>query len=191
MQSIAWGEFEKVGHRGAHKVRMRRPAVTPAIDVGPHDPARVINVVTIDAGPMIFVLTDDLKAPNRSAISFSAAGYAGRRSSIPCAVEIGFLLSQAHDDRWPAGMTLRQVRCDQVVHSATAAQGHEGSAERTKLLKSIHHWLRPNACFSPKPLAMVMSVASHFHHRSDDLIFDSIVVQLINVRRIGRRECRQ
>src|SRR6266436_5075504 len=174
MQSIARGEFEKVGHRGAHKVRMRRSAVTPAIDVGPRDPARVINVVTIDTGPMIFVLTDDLKAPNRSAISFSAAGYAGRRSSIPCAVEIGFLLSQAHDDRWPAGMTLRQVRSDQVVHSATAAQGHEDRAERTKLWKSIHYWFRPNACFLQRPLTAVMSPATHFHHRSGDLISDAI-----------------
>jgi len=34
-------------------------------------------------------------------------GYAGLRSSITSAVEIGFLPPQAHDDRWPAGITLR------------------------------------------------------------------------------------
>src|SRR5207247_2882496 len=128
---------------------MRRSAVLPAIDVCLNDPARGINVVTIKTGAMSFVLTDDLKATNRRAISFSAAGNAGRRSSVTSTVEVSFLLSQAHDDRWPAGMTLRQVRCDQVVHSATAAQGHEGRAERTKLRKSIHHWLRPSACFLP------------------------------------------
>ena len=122
MQSVARREFEKVGHRGAHEMRMRRSPVPPAIDVGLHDPARVIKVITIQTGAMIFVLTNDLKATNRSAISFSATGNAGRRSSITSAVEIGFLLSQAHDDRWPAGMTLRQVRRGQVVHSATAAK---------------------------------------------------------------------
>src|SRR6266478_5096081 len=174
MQSVARREFEKVGHRCAHKVRVRRSAVTPAIDVGLHDPTRVINVVTIEAGAMIFVLTDDLKATNRSAVSFPATGNAGRRSSVTCAIEIGFLLSQAHDDRWPAGMTLRQVRRDQVVHSATAAQGHEDRAERTKLWKSIHYWFRPNACFLQRPLTAVMSPATHFHHRSGDLISDAI-----------------
>src|SRR5437016_4899881 len=126
MQPVARREFEKVGHRSAHKVRMRRSAVTPAIDVGLHDPVRVINVVTIETRAMIFVLTDDLKAANRSAVSFSAARYAGRRGSIPSAVEIGFLLPQAHDDRWPAGMPLRQVGRDQVAHGAAAAQSREG-----------------------------------------------------------------
>src|SRR5207247_8079057 len=106
MQSVARREFEKVGHRCAHKVRLRRSAVTPAIDVGLHDPARVINVITIETGAMIFVLTDDLKATSRSAVSFSAAGYPGRRGSVISSVEIGFLLPQAHDDRWPAGMPL-------------------------------------------------------------------------------------
>src|SRR5205823_12015031 len=119
VQSVARREFEKVGHRSAHKVRMRRSAVLPAIDVCLNDPARGINVVTIKTGAMSFVLTDDLKATNRRAISFSAAGNAGRRSSVTSTVEVSFLLSQAHDDRWPTGMTLRQIRCDQVVHSAT------------------------------------------------------------------------
>src|SRR5438876_9646542 len=121
MQPVARREFEKVGHRSAHKVRMRRSAVTPAIDVGLHDPARVINVITIETGAMIFVLADDLKATNRSAVSFSATGYAGRRRSISSAVEIGFLPLQAHDDRWPAGMTLREVGRAQVGLGAAAA----------------------------------------------------------------------
>src|SRR6266478_4070854 len=133
MQSVARREFEKVRHGCAHKVRMRRSAVTPAIDVGLHDPARVINVITIETRAMIFVLADHLKATNRSAVSFSATGYAGRRGSIPCTVEIGFLLPQAHDDRWPAGMPLRQVRRDQIAHGAAAAQGRESCGERTKL----------------------------------------------------------
>src|SRR5437660_9228276 len=98
MQSVARREFEKVGHRSAHKVRMRWSAVTPGIDVGLHDPARVINVVTIETRAMLFVLTDNLKATNRSAVSFSATGYAGRRGSISSAVEIGFLRPQVHDD---------------------------------------------------------------------------------------------
>jgi hypothetical protein len=76
-------------------VRVGRSAVAPAIDVGLHDPARIINVITIQTGAMIFVLTNDLKATSRSAISFSSTGNAGRRSSITSAVEIGFLLSQA------------------------------------------------------------------------------------------------
>ena len=107
MQSVARREFEKVGHRSAYKVRMRRSAVTVAIDVGFHDPARVINIVTIETGAMICIFTDDLKATNRSAVSFATAGYAGRRSSITFSVEIRFLLPQAHDDRWPTGVTLR------------------------------------------------------------------------------------
>jgi hypothetical protein len=88
-------------------------------------------------------------------------------------------------------MTLRQVRRDQVVHSAAATQGHEDRAERTKLWKSIHYWLRPNACSLQKPLTAVMSPASHFHRRSGDLISDSIVEHLIDVRRIARREYRR
>jgi hypothetical protein len=88
---------------------MRRSAVTSAIDVGLHDPARVIDVVTIQAGVMIFVLTDHLKATNRSAVSFATTGYAGRRSSITSSVEIRFLLPQAHDDRWPTGVTFRYL----------------------------------------------------------------------------------
>src|SRR5438477_5724276 len=114
-------------------MRMRRSVGTPAIDVGLHDPARVINVITIETGAMIFVFTDDLKATNRSAVSLSATGYPGRRGSIPSAVEIGFLFPQAHHDRWPAGMLLRQVRRDQVAHGAATAQGREGRGERTKL----------------------------------------------------------
>jgi hypothetical protein len=71
-------------------------------------------------------------------------------------------------------MAFRQIRRDQVVHSATAAQGHEDRAERKKLWKSIHYWLRPNACFLQKPLTAVMSPATYFHRRSNDLISDSI-----------------
>src|SRR5438128_12153056 len=99
MQPVARREFEKVGHRSAHKVRMRRSAVTPAIDVGLNDPARVINVVTIETGAMICVFADNVKATNRSAVSFATTGYAGRRSSITSSVELRSLRPQAHDDR--------------------------------------------------------------------------------------------
>jgi hypothetical protein len=54
---------------------MRRFGVTPDIDVGLHDPARIINVVTIDTGAMIFVLTDDLKPANRGAVALTTTGY--------------------------------------------------------------------------------------------------------------------
>src|SRR5437773_12379245 len=111
---------------------MRRSAVTPAIDVGLHDPARVINVITIETRAMIFVFTDDLKATNRSAVSFSTAGYPGRRGTVLSSVEIGFLLPHAHHDRWPAGMLLRQARREQVAHGAAAAEGGAGRGERTK-----------------------------------------------------------
>src|SRR5437588_2843846 len=114
-------------------MRVWRFARVPAIDIGLHDFARDINVITIETGAMIFVFTDDLKATNRSAVSFSTAGYPGRRGSVLSSVEIGFLLPQAHHDRWPAGMLLRQVRRDQVAHGAAAAQGREGRGERTKL----------------------------------------------------------
>src|SRR5437762_14387526 len=107
VHSVAWREFEKVGHRRAYEVRMRLSAVTPAIDVGFHDPARVINVVTIEAGAMICVFADHLKATNRSAVSFATTGYARGRSSITSPVEIRFLLPQPHDDGRLAGMTLR------------------------------------------------------------------------------------
>jgi hypothetical protein len=78
-------------------------------------------------------LWGDLKTTNRSTVSFSTAGYPGRRGSVVSSVEIGLLLPQAHDDRWPAGMPLRQVRRDQVGHGAAAAQGREGCGKRTKL----------------------------------------------------------
>jgi hypothetical protein len=71
------------------------------------DLARVINVVTVETGAMIFVLADDLKATNRSAVSLLDRSICGTTQFLPSAVEIGFLLPQAHDDRWPAGMTLR------------------------------------------------------------------------------------
>src|SRR6476660_5236902 len=112
---------------------MGRFAITPAIDVGLHHPARVINVVTINTGAMIFVLTADLKAANRSAVTFASTGYSRRRGSLPCAVEIGFLCPQAHDDRRPAGMTLRYVGSNHVGHSAAATHNHESCAERRKL----------------------------------------------------------
>jgi len=73
MQSVPRREFEKVGHRGAYEMRIPGCAVTPAIDVGFHDLARGINIITIETGAMIFVLANDLKATSRSAISFSAA----------------------------------------------------------------------------------------------------------------------
>lgn len=82
---------------------------------------------------MIFVFADDLKATNRSAVSFSTAGDPGRRGSVLAAVKIGFLPPQVHDDRRPAGMPLRYVRRNQVGHGAAAAQGRKGRAERTKL----------------------------------------------------------
>ena len=82
-------------------------AVTPAVDVGLHDPARVINVVTIETGAMICIFTDDLKATNRSAVSFATTGNAGRRSSITSSVEIRFLLPQAYDNRRPTRVTFR------------------------------------------------------------------------------------
>jgi hypothetical protein len=43
---------------------MRRFAVPPAVDIALHHFARGINVVATDAGAMIFVFTDDLKAEN-------------------------------------------------------------------------------------------------------------------------------
>src|SRR5207237_10758004 len=122
VQSVAWREFEKVGHRRAYEVRMRRSEVTPAIDVGFHDPARVVDVVTIETGAMICVFADNVKATNRSAVAFATTGYAGRRSSITSPVEIRFLPLQAHNDRWPAGMTFRHLRRDEIGYSAAAAK---------------------------------------------------------------------
>ena len=84
---------------------------------------------------MIFVFTNDLKATNRSAVSFSTARYPGRRSSVLSTVEISFLFLQAHDDRCPAGMLLRQVRRDHVGQSAAAVQNRERPGERTKIVK--------------------------------------------------------
>ena len=88
-------------------MRMRRFGVTAAIDIGLRDPARLINVITVEAGTMTFVLTDHLEVTNGSAVSFATTGYAGRCGSIPSTVEIGFLRLQAYDNRCLAGMTLR------------------------------------------------------------------------------------
>ena len=71
-------------------MRMRRFRVTPAVNVGLHDFTRGVNVVAIYAGAVIFVLTDDLERANRSAVSFSTAGYPGRRSLL-LSVQVGFL----------------------------------------------------------------------------------------------------
>ena len=98
VQSVARRELEKVGHRGAHEVRMGRFGVTPGVDIGLHDSARVIDVVTIETGSMILVLANHLKATNRSAVSFATTGYARRRGSIPSAIKIRFLRPQTYDD---------------------------------------------------------------------------------------------
>src|SRR5436309_579622 len=135
VQSVAGRELEKVGHRGAHEMRMQRSAVTPAVDVGLHDFARGVNVVAIETGAMIFVFTDDLKATNRSAVSFSTAGYPGRRGSVLFPIEIGFLLPQAHDDRWPSGMRLRQVRRDHGRSRCRSRSRPRASRRAHKIVK--------------------------------------------------------
>src|SRR5436190_21404052 len=104
---------------------MRRSAVTPAINVGLHNSSRRIDVIAIDAGAMTFVFPDDLKATNRSAISFSTAGYAGGRGSVVPPEEIAFLLPKAHAIRCPAGLLLRQVGGDRAAHVPAAPQGRE------------------------------------------------------------------
>jgi hypothetical protein len=70
---------------------MRRFGVTPAIDVGLHDATRIVDIITIQTGVMIFVLTDNLEVTKWSAISFATTGYARRGDSISSTVEIGFL----------------------------------------------------------------------------------------------------
>src|SRR5262249_20771649 len=109
-------------------MRMLRFGVTPRIHVGLHHSARIINIVTIDAGPIIFVLTDNLKATNGRAVSFATTRYPRRCTPIRSTIEIGFLGPQADDDRRPPGMCLREVRCDHVSHCATPAETHEGRA---------------------------------------------------------------
>jgi hypothetical protein len=70
---------------------MRRFTVAPAIDVGLHDVPRVVNIIAINTGAMLFVLTDDVKAAKRGAIPFATTGYSRRRGSTPSVVKIGFL----------------------------------------------------------------------------------------------------
>lgn len=54
---------------------MRRFGIAPDIDVAFHYAARVIDVVTINARAMVFVLPDDLKPTNRCTVSFPTTGY--------------------------------------------------------------------------------------------------------------------
>lgn len=118
-------------------MRVWRFARAPAIDIGLHDFARGINVVAIETGAMIFVFADDLKATNRSAMSFSTAGYPGRRGSVVSSVEIGFLLPQAHHDRWPAPVCLsgrfdvtRSVMVPQPLKTARVAASAQDCESR-------------------------------------------------------------
>ena len=76
VQSVAGRELDEIRHRSANKVRMRRFGVEPAINIGFCDMAQIINVITINTGAMSFVLTDNLKSANRSAVSFPTTGYA-------------------------------------------------------------------------------------------------------------------
>ena len=119
-------------------MRMGRFRVTPGIDVSSHDPTGIINVVAVETGTMILVLTHYVKTTDWSAVSFASTGYPRGRGSIPSTVEIGFLRPQAHDDRGPAGMSLWYIRRDQVVDSATAAKKEKRKAERRTLQNSIH-----------------------------------------------------
>ena len=86
---------------------MWRFGVAPDIDIGFHDASRVIDVVPINTRAMSFVLAGDLKPTNRSAVAFATAGYSRLRRSMPCAIKIGFLCPQAHNDRRASGMRLR------------------------------------------------------------------------------------
>jgi hypothetical protein len=54
---------------------MRRFGSAPAVDVRLHHPARTINIVSIKTGAMVFVLADDVKVSNRSAVPFASTGY--------------------------------------------------------------------------------------------------------------------
>src|SRR5438105_14694085 len=104
---------------------MREFGVTPRIYVGLHHMTRIVNIVTIDTRPMVFILTNHLKATNRSAVSFATTRYPRRCGPISCAIEIGLLRPQVYDDRRPTRMSLREVRCYHVSHCATTA-GDQG-----------------------------------------------------------------
>ena len=92
MQSVARRELEENTGIGAPtKCECGGLGAAPSIDVGFHDATRIVNIVTIEAGAMIFVLPDNLEVTNRSAISFATTGYARRRGFMLAPVEIGFL----------------------------------------------------------------------------------------------------
>ena len=81
---------------------------------------------------MINIFAGDLEATGRSAISFSTAGYPGRRDPVAPAIKIGFLRPQADSDRGPAGMPIRHVRLDHFRHGAAAIQGQNGHDKPVK-----------------------------------------------------------
>ena len=132
VQSVTRGELQKVGHRSADEVRMRRAAVASAIDVGLNDSARGINVVAVETGAMIDIFAGDPKATDRSPVSLSTTRYPGRRDPVAPAIKIGFLRLQAHSDRRSAGVPIRHIRLDHFSHGAAAAQGHKSRDERVK-----------------------------------------------------------
>ena len=105
-----------------------------------------------------FRLTDDLKAINRSAVSFSTAGYPGRRGSVLSPVEIGFLLPQAHHDRWPAGMLLRQVRRDHIRSGCRSRSRPRGSRRAHKIVK-VDSLLDQTKCMQNR------SIVVHYQRR--------------------------
>ena len=51
---------------------------------------------------------------------------------------------QAHDNRWPAGMFLRQIRRDHVVHGAAATQSSERRAKRRNCESRFMHSVSDN-----------------------------------------------
>jgi hypothetical protein len=136
---------------------MRRFAVTPDVDVRLHDFARGINVVTIETGAVIFVFTDDLKATNRSAVSFSTAGYPGRRGSVVSSVEIGLLLPQAHDDGRPECLSGRfDVTKSVMVPQPFKATRVAASAQNCESRFMIG--IRPSACKIEASLCIINAV---------------------------------
>src|SRR5256714_9271941 len=105
-------------------MRTRRFAVFPAVDVGFHNPAGIIDVIAVETGAMIDVFPNNVEATDRGAVSFAAAGNARRSRAMFTAIQVGLLLANIDHDGGASGVPLRDVRrhevADRVVGAATA-----------------------------------------------------------------------
>jgi hypothetical protein len=82
VQSVPWLKLQEERHRRANKPRTARLGCPSHIHIRTNDSSASVNIVSVQSGAMINVLSNDAEAPRRCAIPLAASGYPRRRHFI-------------------------------------------------------------------------------------------------------------